>query len=47
LGPSETYTTTIKGMGNNAGIPVPPEVLDRLGAGKRPSLLVDVNGYRY
>jgi len=47
MGAKATYTTTIKGMGNNAGIPVPPEVLESLGAGKRPSLLVDVNGYQY
>ena len=33
--------------GRNTGIPVPPEVLERLGGGKRPAVLVEVNGYRY
>lgn len=33
--------------GRNTGIPVPPEVLERLGAGKRPAVLVEVNGYAY
>jgi hypothetical protein len=47
MGASETYTTTIQGIGNNAGIPVPPEVLEKLGAGKRPGVEIDVNGYRY
>jgi hypothetical protein len=26
---------------------VPPEVLERLGGGKRPPVIVEVNGYRY
>lgn len=47
MGATATYTTTIKGIGNNAGIPVPPEVLEELGAGKRPGVEIDVNGYRY
>jgi len=47
MGASATYTTTIQGIGNNAGIPVPPEILDTLGAGKRPGVEIDVNGYRY
>jgi hypothetical protein len=34
-------------IGRNTGIPVPAEVLERLGAGKRPAVLVEVNGYRY
>lgn len=33
--------------GRNTGIPVPPEVLERLGGGKRPAVHVEVNGYRY
>jgi hypothetical protein len=33
--------------GRNTGIPVPPEVLERLGGGKRPAVLVEVNGYHY
>jgi hypothetical protein len=34
-------------IGRNTGIPVPSEVLDRLGGGKRPPVIVEVNGYRY
>lgn len=33
--------------GRNTGIPVPPEVLDELGGGKRPAVAVVVNGYRF
>jgi antitoxin component of MazEF toxin-antitoxin module len=42
-----TFETTVTAIGNNTGIVVPGEVIDRLGAGKRPSVLVDVNGYEY
>ena len=44
---SASFETTIWGVGNNAGIVVPPEVLESLGAGKRPPVLVNVNGYEY
>jgi hypothetical protein len=46
---SETvrYTTTMALIGRNTGIPVPDEVLDRLGGGRRPAVDVAVNGYRY
>jgi hypothetical protein len=47
MGASATYTTTIAGLGNNAGIPVPEEILEELGAGKRPGLIVNANGYEY
>ena len=47
MGASATFTTTILGMGNNAGIEVPPEVIEALGAGKRPAVHVDANGYQY
>jgi hypothetical protein len=33
--------------GNNTGIPVPLEVLQALGGGKRPAVDVTVNGYSY
>lgn len=33
--------------GNNTGIEVPPEVIDALGAGKKPPVIVNVNGYEY
>ena len=33
--------------GNNTGIEVPPEVVESFGAGKRPPVVVTVNGYEY
>jgi hypothetical protein len=33
--------------GNNTGIVVPAKLIDELGAGKRPPVLVDVNGFQY
>lgn len=47
MGASASFETTLWGVGNNAGIVVPPEVLEALGAGKRPPVLVNVNGYEY
>lgn len=44
---SVDYRTTMHLTGRNTGIPVPPEVLEALGGGKRPSLAIVVNGYRY
>jgi uncharacterized protein DUF1905/bacteriocin resistance YdeI/OmpD-like protein len=44
---SATFETTVAAAGNNTGIEVPPEVIEQLGAGKRPPVLVDVNGYQY
>lgn len=41
------FDTTLSQTGNNTGIEVPPEVIDELGAGKRPAVVVDVNGYVY
>ncbi|WP_273734402.1 YdeI/OmpD-associated family protein [Mycolicibacterium septicum] len=41
------FSTTMFQDGNNTGIEVPAEVVDALGAGKRPAVVVDVNGYRY
>ena len=34
-------------VGNNTGIEVPPEVIEALGAGRRPPVVVVVNGYEY
>ena len=34
-------------IGNNTGIEVPPEVVEALGAGKRPAVNVTVNGFEY
>jgi putative transposon-encoded protein len=44
---SATFETTVTAIGNNTGIVVPEEVIAQLAAGKRPPVLVDVNGYEY
>jgi hypothetical protein len=41
------FSTTLLQMGNNTGIEVPPDVLAGLDAGKRPAVVVSVNGYEY
>lgn len=42
-----TFETTVAVTGNNTGIEVPAAVIERLGAGQRPAVLVGVNGYQY
>jgi Bacteriocin-protection, YdeI or OmpD-Associated/Domain of unknown function (DUF1905) len=42
-----TFETTLLASGNNTGIPVPDDVVQQLGRGKRPAVLVNVNGYDY
>ena len=42
-----TFETTLSSNGNNTGIPVPEHVIEQLGHGKRPPVLVTVNGYQY
>jgi hypothetical protein len=44
---SVTFETTVAASGNNTGIVVPGEVIEQLAAGKRPPVLVSVNGYEY
>lgn len=41
------FETTLSQFGNNTGVEVPPEVVDALGAGKRPAVVVTVNGFAY
>jgi hypothetical protein len=41
------FETTMFLSGNNTGIEVPPEVIDALGAGRKPPVVVTVNGYEY
>jgi Bacteriocin-protection, YdeI or OmpD-Associated/Domain of unknown function (DUF1905) len=41
------FDTTVTATGNNTGIVVPDEAIERLGAGRRPAVVVNVNGYRY
>jgi bifunctional DNA-binding transcriptional regulator/antitoxin component of YhaV-PrlF toxin-antitoxin module len=43
----QKFETTILQMGNNTGICVPAEVVEKLGAGKRPPVTVTVNNYTY
>ena len=44
---SVMFETTVAVTGNNTGIVVPEEAIERLAAGKRPAVLVNVNGYEY
>lgn len=41
------YQTRMRQTGNNTGIEVPDEVLEALGAGRRPAVRVTVNGYSF
>lgn len=41
------FNTTILLEGNNTGILVPPEVVEKLGSGKRPAVHVTLNGFTY
>lgn len=41
------FTTTIVGDGNKAGIEIPEDVIEGLGAGKRPPVVVTMNGQSY
>lgn len=42
-----TFETTLSQSGNNTGIEVPPELIEELGGGKRPAVIVTVNGFTY
>lgn len=44
---SVTFSTTVTATGNNTGVVVPDALVADLGAGKRPPVLVDMNGYEY
>lgn len=41
------FSTTMSQMGNNTGIEVPADVVAALDKGKRPPVVVNVNGYEY
>ncbi len=47
MAPSVSFDTTVTATGNNTGIVVPGDLIDDLGAGSRPALVVNVNGYEY
>jgi Bacteriocin-protection, YdeI or OmpD-Associated/Domain of unknown function (DUF1905) len=42
-----TFKNKLLGMGNNTGIEVPEANINELGAGKKPAVKVNVNGYEY
>jgi Bacteriocin-protection, YdeI or OmpD-Associated/Domain of unknown function (DUF1905) len=44
---SVEFDTTVTAAGNNTGIVVPDDAIERLGAGRRPAVVVNVNGYEY
>ncbi|MEP7279553.1 MAG: YdeI/OmpD-associated family protein [Bacteroidota bacterium] len=41
------FKTTILQSGNNTGIEVPEKIIAQLGAGKKPSVVITLNGYTY
>jgi hypothetical protein len=44
---SVEFDTTVTATGNNTGIVVPDDAIEQLGAGRRPAVIVNVNGYEY
>ena len=42
-----TFETTLSQQGNNTGIEVPEPVVASLESGKKPAVVVDVNGFEY
>ena len=44
---SVEFETTVTATGNKTGIVVPDELIERLGAGRRPAVVVKVDGYEY
>ena len=45
--PTTFHTTILQTGKNTAGIQVPEQVMEKLGAGKRPLVLVTINKYTY
>jgi bacteriocin resistance YdeI/OmpD-like protein/uncharacterized protein DUF1905 len=41
------HTTILQGDKTATGIRIPPEIVESLGAGKRPPVTVTINGYTY
>lgn len=41
------FETRMSQVGNNTGIEVPAEVIEAFGAGRKPPVVVNVNGYEY
>jgi hypothetical protein len=45
--PSVRWTTELTAFGKNAGIVVPPELIEQLGHGQRPPVSVNLNGHEF
>ncbi len=45
--PTVAFETTLVGSGGKTGIAIPEEAIEQLGAGRRPAVHVQVNGYHY
>lgn len=46
--PKASFKTTLLQTGKNTtGIVIPPDIIDKLGAGKKPPVKVTVNGFTY
>lgn len=41
------FETTILQIGNNTGINVPEDIVEKLGAGKKPPVIVTINDFTY
>ena len=46
-GETVSFSTTIAGSGGKTGIVIPEDVVQRLDAGRRPAVHVELNGYAY
>ena len=44
---SVTFDATVTATGNNTCIVVPDEIIGQFGAGRRPAVVVNLNGYEY
>ena len=44
---SVSFDATVAATGNNTGIVVPDAVIEQFAAGRRPAVLVSLNGYEY
>ena len=42
-----SFETRIAQMGNNTGIEVPPEVIEALGGGKKPAVVITIGSFSY
>jgi hypothetical protein len=43
----QTFAATVSPAGNATGVEVPAEVVDALGSGKRPKVVITVNGHTW